>query len=172
MTLVEDPPRRTVPDEPQLLFAEAKERRRRRWVVGGMVTGVVVLLLVLVSVGVTRSDSRGPSTEHSVPASPLGAHRTGTATGKLMLNAGVAASGYHSLPGTVRFVGPQGTGPTVRVADDGGFKVRLHAGTYRVIGSSPEYLVGQPGTMPCSGPSPVTVQAGKTTSVIVTCEGM
>lgn len=170
MTLVQDPPSRTVADEPQLLFAEAKERRRR--VVGGIMIAVGVLLVVLVSVGVTRSDSRDASIERSVPASPLGAHRIGTATGRLMLNAGLAAAGYHSLPGTVRFVGPQGTGPTVHVADDGRFKVRLRVGTYKAVGSSPEYLVERPSTMPCSAPSVVAVRAGRTTNVIVTCEGV
>ena len=172
MTLVEDPASRTLADEPQLLFAEAKERRRRRWAIGGIVTAVVVLLLILVAVGITRSGSGGPSSERSVPASPLGALRTGTVTGRLMLNAGLAASGYHSLPGMVRFVGPQGTGPTVHVADDGRFKVRLRAGTYKAIGSSPKFLVGQPSMMPCNGRSPVVVRAGRTTNVIVVCEGM
>ena len=65
MTLVKDPPAPAVADDPQLLFAEAKERRKRRWVIGGIVTAVVGLLLVLVAIGTARSDSRGPSTHPS-----------------------------------------------------------------------------------------------------------
>lgn len=172
VTLIEDPPRRTIADEPQLLFAEAKERRRRRWTIGGIIAGVALLLVVLVATGATRSGARGPSSEPPAPASPLGPPRTGTVTGRLMLDAGVVASGYHGLPGTVRFIGSGGTGATVRVADDGRFTVRLRAGTYKAVGSSPRFLTGQPSMMPCNGRSPVAVRAGRTTSVIVVCEGM
>ena len=172
VTLVEDPPRRALADEPQLLFAEAKERRRKRWAIGGIVTAVVVLLLVLVAVGVTRSGAQGPSSGRPVPASPLGGLHAGVVTGRLMLDAGVAASGYHALPGTVRFVGQHGAGRVVNVANDGQFTVRLPAGTYRAIGSSPQFLIGRPTDMPCNGRSPVVVRARGTSTVIVVCEGM
>jgi hypothetical protein len=172
VTLVEDPPRRALGDEPQLLFAEAKERRRKRWAIGGIVAAVAVLLLVLVVAGVTRSGSQGPSSGRSIPASPLGGLGTGKVTGRLMLEAGVAAAGFHGLPGTVRFLGPKGVGPTVNVADDGRFNVRLRVGTYTAIGGSPNFVVGRANTMPCQGRSPVVVRAGRTTTVIVVCEGM
>lgn len=174
MTLIENAPTPTVDDspQPQLLFAEAKERRRRRWAIGGILTAVVVLLVVLVSLGMRWSGSEGPSLEHALPLSTPAAHRSGTVTGTLMIEAGVAAAGFHSLPGTVRFVGTQGMGSTVHVADNGKFQVQLRAGTYKAIGSSPKFLDGPPNLMPCNGRLPVVVRPGRTSKVVVVCEGM
>jgi len=171
VTVVDSPHVETKVGEPQLLFAEARQRRRRRQ----LVAGIVLVGLLLVAIGITAgvmASGGGRSPSHAPGSSePLLTGSSGTVSGTLKLEAGVSLAGFHGLPGTVSLVGSHGVTHTINVGSDGKFLMHVPAGTYTAIGKSPRYLTD--GTeMPCHSRSPIVVQAGVTSTITVVCEGM
>jgi len=128
MTLIEDPPSGMVARDPQLLFAEARERRRRRWAIGGILTTVVALGLILAAVGVFGWNPGEHSSEHSVPAAPV-VHR-----GVLDGIAG-ECTGIANLPAhPVQVIVYRGSHVVIRQSQLGShpFSFSLPPGKYRV----------------------------------------
>jgi hypothetical protein len=113
-------------------------------------------------------------------ASSSGAPAGGTVTGRLQreggpLGPGGAQPATIPLPGIVRFerAGRAGRPVTVTAGRSGGFSVRLAPGTYRVTGQSPRIQEqasdGTTTDPPCAQPATVTVTAGRTTRIAVSC---
>jgi hypothetical protein len=113
-------------------------------------------------------------------ASSTGPPARGTVTGRLQREGGPLGPGGTQpktipLPGSVRFE-PDGRTRrpvTVTVGPSGTFSVRLAPGTYRVTGQSPRIQEqasdGTTTDPPCAQPADVTVAAGRTTPVAVSC---
>jgi hypothetical protein len=119
----------------------------------------------------------GCAAGHAAAASPRG-----TVTGRAQLEGGPispagAQPGTLPLPGTVEFEPAGRTHRLVTVAvavgRSGTFSVRLAPGTYHVVERSPHVRVqlsgGRLGEQPCARPVAVTVVAGHTATVNLTC---
>jgi hypothetical protein len=117
----------------------------------------------------------GCAAGHAAAASPRG-----TVTGRAQLEGGPispagAQPGLRPLPGTVEFelAGRTHRLVTVPAGRSGTFSVRLAPGTYHVVERSPHIRVqlsnGRLGEQPCAPPVAVTVVAGHTATVNLTC---
>ncbi len=89
------------------------------------------------------------------------------------LGAGGAQPRDRLLAGTVQFFAAPHRMVAVHVGRSGRFSVWLPAGGYRVFGRSPSILEQLPSgatrESPCSGPQKITVAAGHTVRIAVTC---
>lgn len=77
------------------------------------------------------------------------------------------------LPGLIQFGGANGRTFKVKVGNEGTFELHLPAGTYSVVGRSPDILQvdgsGPGRETPCSQPLSVTVTNHHTSKITVTC---
>ena len=104
------------------------------------------------------------------------AHATGRLAGRLLMEGGAIGPGGQqpgprAIPGTVTFAaGHQRV--TVSVGPSGTFSVQLPPGRYYASGRSPfitQISGGSERQLPCSQPLPVTITAGQTATIAVTC---
>ena len=113
----------------------------------------------------------------------------GTVTGRFLLEGGpIGPDGQQPrnrpIAGSVRFKARTGRATEVRVGKSGTFSISLPPGRYHVSGRSPSVIqvsngadIGADGQMisgtkhelPCSQPLSVTVTAGRTAKIAVTC---
>ncbi len=95
----------------------------------------------------------------------------GTVTGTLEAVGGPVASPApgtpRPLPGTITLRSPEGTTFTATATSDGTFSIGVPAGSYTATGRSPLY---QSGAVDCQASGPLTVTAGATSWVDVTCQ--
>lgn len=92
----------------------------------------------------------------------------GTVRGTLMSEGG-PPPGRHRMAGQVTPVDSQGKRKVANVPASGSFAIHVVPGTYRVLGSSPQFQV--PSSACRSVPSSVTVETGATVQVVITCTG-
>jgi hypothetical protein len=90
-------------------------------------------------------------------------HPTGTITGRLVTEGGPRPR-PQPLHGTVLFTGPETK--SVPVGKDGTFRIELQAGTYTVVGHSPQYQDSMYSCRPDASP---VVRDSATTSILVVC---
>jgi hypothetical protein len=148
-----------------------------------VVIGVVAVLLLAACAAAASSTSPQGGTVSGHAAS------LGTVTGKFLLEGGPIGPGGQQprnrpIAGSVRFAAATGRATEVRVGKSGTFTVRLPPGRYHVSGRSPSVIqvsngadIGANGQMisgtkhelPCSRPLSVTVTAGRTARIAVTC---
>ncbi|HEX6393733.1 MAG TPA: hypothetical protein VFZ97_09840 [Acidimicrobiales bacterium] len=97
----------------------------------------------------------------------------GNLAGVLELSSAVPEGSPRPVPGTITMTAADGTTLTTAAGSDGRFLARIAAGAYSVTAHSPMFIInGADGI--CSaesdtGPTPVTVTAGRTVSVTVVC---
>ncbi len=129
------------------------------------ITSVAAMLLLAACAATGQQASQGASTP-------------GTVTGRFLreggpLGPGGQQPGERPIPGTIQFTAAGHRLITVGVGSSGTFSVSLPAGTYQVAGRSPRIIeVSSDGTQhqtPCAPPLSVTVTAGHTTKIAVTC---
>ena len=104
-------------------------------------------------------------------------HVTGHLAGRLLMEGGPMGPGGKQpgprpIPGTVTITSAGHPGVTVRVGRSGTFSAQLPPGKYHVSGRSPSIVEVSGGSdleLPCSLPMSVTVTAGHTATVAVTC---
>jgi FlaG/FlaF family flagellin (archaellin) len=91
-----------------------------------------------------------------------------TITGILEAVGGPAGTANRPLSGNVTATG-NGHSYSVSVGTDGRYSISVPAGTYTVVGRSPQY---QGGTTDCHLADPVTASSGGTATADVMCEEM
>jgi hypothetical protein len=116
--------------------------------------GAAVVALVLGGIGGIRAWS-GDGYRSS--ADPGGAVMI-SATGILRAVGGPAGVGPRGLSGTVVFMNGGATASSARAGSDGRFTIRVPAGRYVVIGTSPQY---SDGAVTCRAQSVVTIAADR-----------
>jgi len=121
-----------------------------------------VLLLALAGCG--GGDDSKPSSNTSLP--PTG-QPTGILQGTLQTVGGPAPGKPEPIAGTVTITGPNGSTTKAQVDGAGAFAIGLYPGRYQVRGTSP--LVNDGRTACTTKDSTVTLTAGKTVTVAVTC---
>jgi hypothetical protein len=102
---------------------------------------------------------------------------TGHVSGRFLMEGGPLGPGgqqprERAISGRVTFTGAGGHDVTVRVGRSGAFSAQLPAGRYEVSGRSPSLVEVSDGSglePPCSPPLSVTVTAGHTATIAVTC---
>jgi len=122
------------------------------------------LALVVVLAGCTSSSHKPPATT-TVPTTVAA---KGTITGILEAVGGPAGTANRPLSGGVTATGG-GHSYSATVGTDGRYSLSVPAGTYTVVGRSPQY---QGGAADCHAANPVAVSAGGTASADVGCEEM
>ena len=123
----------------------------------------VFVLIALLMTGCGAADGQAPVTGHL--------------SGRLVMEGGPLGPGGQQpgerpIPGTVTFTAAGHQQIAVQVGTSGSFSVRLSPGPYQVSGRSPtiETSGGSGGQEPpCSQPLSVTITAGHTATVTVTC---
>jgi hypothetical protein len=102
---------------------------------------------------------------------------TGHLAGRLLMEGGPIGPGgqqpnQRPISGTVTSIATGRQRVTVRVGHTGTFTAKLPPGRYQVSGRSPSIVEASGGSdleLPCSPPLSVTVAAGRTATIAVTC---
>ena len=102
---------------------------------------------------------------------------TGQLAGRLLMEGGAIGPGGQQpgrrpIPGTVTVTATGRPRAAVRVGRSGDFSVQLPPGRYQVSGRSPFLTEASNGSeleLPCSQPLSVTVTAGHTATITITC---
>jgi hypothetical protein len=137
---------------------------------------IIYAAAVLLLAGCGASASAGAAPAAGTAAGRLQAE-AGTVTGHLQMEGGPIGPGgaqpsARPIPGTVQFASGQRQVALVRVGSSGAFSVPLPAGTYRVSGRSPRVIEvsgGRHRELPCAPPRSVTVTAGHTAALTLSC---
>ena len=120
----------------------------------------------------------GCATASAQPAPAKGHPATGHVTGRFFMEGGAISlngqqPGDRPIPGTVTFTAAGHREVTVQVGSSGRISAWLPSGTYQVSGRSPYIETvngsGKPQELPCAQLTSVTVTAGHTTTVTLTC---
>jgi hypothetical protein len=122
--------------------------------------------VVGVAVGILLGFGGGASSVPSVPNGSGSGTRFGQILGTLRVTTTIYA---HDVPGTVELIGG-GHSFSRTAGTDGRFTMHLPAGTYKAVGSSPEF-VAEDVRMPCASTGPVDVRPGSTSVITITCDG-
>ena len=95
--------------------------------------------------------------------------KEGTLAGVLELGSTVPGGSPEGVEGTITLGKSGGHILTTPARSDGKFSLKVPAGSYTVTGHSPKFVV-ENGDSTCYGPTtPVQVNAGQTSSVVVSC---
>jgi hypothetical protein len=148
---------------------------------GRLVAGAAVVALA----GTACSTATGQAATGTAPAgqvkvgtAPAGTAPVGTVTGKFLRIGGPMGPGGTTptvpLSGRIKFTGAHHRAFKVRVGKKGTFEIVLPAGSYKVIGRTPD-ITGQDGNGPvkdatCALPHKVQVARHHTVRIKVICE--
>ena len=131
--------------------------------IGMTVAKRAALALAVLVAGCTSSHQPTP-----VPRVPTTMAAEATITGTLETVGGPFGASNRPLAGEITATGSEGT-YSVSVGSDGRYSITVPAGTYTIVGRSPQYQGGAPN---CHAARSVAVASGVTITVEVVCEEM